>query len=312
MGGQSANKLVHAICAITDPFCHGAEGSKYPDSASIKTLTWDSEYYGTASTDATGRAAIIIGADPASQYSIVSTWSGATMTIATSTAPSTAPSWSAWSGVTGVSYRVVSLGVELRCISSAMTNQGSIGIAVLPSTVADMTTIGIDLDSMNFASNVRVSANSGQSLAAISYNDGITSKVMKATSAAPVNRVTSYGNDTMFAYIVGGPASTAAIQVRIVAHYELAFSSSTVFNTLATPSALENGTVQTGSNFVKKALDQVVVGGAKEVERRVHNTATHFGGMLVRMGASAIGGYFGGPAGAIAAGGAAGMIMDVD
>jgi len=314
-GGMSmsgaAMKIANQICSITDPFCGAATGAKYPDSASIRTLAWDAEYYATMSTDATGRAAMIIGSNPNSGYSTVATWTGATMAMLTTTAPTQLPGWTTFASA-GVNWRVVSMGVELRSIASAMTNQGSLGVAVIPSNPTIVGLAGVDLDSTNFAQNTRVSANSGTPLAAISYGDGVVSKTMKENVAGGVNFAGSHGNDILVAYITGGPASSAAIQARIVIHYELAFANSSVFNTIATPSAVENNKVQTGSGFVKKALDQVVVGGVKEVERRVMNTAQIFGRSLFSAGMQAIGGYIGGPMGSMAGGQAAHMIMDQD
>jgi len=193
-----------------------------------------------------------------------------------------------------------------------MTNQGSFGVAVNPAGVGQIGTTGLDLDSTNFATNLRTSASMGMPITAIAHDDGVTARVFKFTATIAANSQASFGFDNLIVYMRGGPATTASLQLRIVAHYELVFSSNSVFNQVATPSAVENTGVTSGSNFVKRTMDQVIVGGTKEFEKRVMNTAELFGRFAVRSAATAVGAYFGGPAGAAVGYSMSGAIMDYD
>jgi len=312
MSSGSNVALMRQVCSITDPFCNAAIGSKYPDSSSLKTLAWSSRQFVTITTDASGRGAVFFGVDPGYAVASVATWTGATMAVLTLNAPTAIAGWSNWAAVTGVQYRNVSYGVQARSILPMMTNQGSLGILAIPASSSAISTIGIDMDATNYSANLRGSMNDSRGLVALSNSDGVNSKMFKYASSPGANSFNSVGNDILVVYITGGPASTASVQVEIASHYELTFASNTVFNTIATPSAIENDTVQTGSNYVKRTVDQVMVGGAKEVERRVMGAAEVFGRFLVRKAAGAIGSYIGGPVGGKAASSAAGMIMDVD
>lgn len=314
-----AGKLMRQICSITDPFCNAAVGSKYPDAAALKTLPWDVEYFIDLNANASGQAALFLGPDPAWAYTFAQTYSSGTI-VATTQPGYALPAWSNWSSVTGVLWRCVSFGVEIQSQSSAMNNSGSMGILAIPAAAGQYTLVGTDFSASTYATNVRESCSSNQKLAGISNSDAVISKTFKANNTPTANVFYSGGNDILVAYIAGAEPSKGSIRCRLVYHYELTFSSGSVFNQIATPAALENTTAQTGSNFVKRAVDQVVVGGAKEVERRVMNAASSFGTMLIRNAAGAvggaIGGYFGGPGGASAGygigNGAMGMIMDVD
>lgn len=304
-------RLMRQVCSITDPFCKSAEGAKYPDASSMKTLAWRSEVFQTVNTDAQGRAALIFSPMPDNCYSTVATF-GSGMTIATLNSWAPMPGWSNWLAG-GVTWRVVSMGMELRSTNSAMNNQGSIGIACLPASTTEMIiSPSTDLNATNFGANQRISANAGKQMVAISHSDGVVSKEFKLTSNPATNNACSYGNDVLIAYMVGGPASTASIEARLVINYELSFSKTSVFNQISTPAAVENTTVTTGANFVKRSIDQVIVGGSKELESRVMGAAHVFGRYAARTAMTAIGGYFGGPGGAAAGSAIGGMIMDVD
>jgi hypothetical protein len=316
-GGGS---LMRQICSLSDPFCKASQGAKYPDTTSLKTIVWDVEQFITLTTDASGRAGAVFGSDPGSNYSTVNSWATTTMQINSSGTPSAFANWTNWGSVNGVQWRCVSYGVQARSIMSAMNNQGSIGIAAVPATSGTLSTLTLDLDSANFSANTRISASMGQELSAVARTDGTVSKQFKTPAAAGGNTATSYGNDVLIVYIVGGPASQASVQIRIVAHYELTFGSSTVFNQIATPGAQDSVPAKAGADFVQRTVDQVIVGGSKEVERRVSGAASSFGAYLARtaMGAvgGLIGGYIGGPTGASVGSAigshSMGMIMDVD
>lgn len=314
-GGAGAGILARKICAITDPFCNAAIGAKYPDATSQKTLAWTTESLYSLTTDSSGRACLFFGPDPSSGAVAVSTWTGATNTPASTVAGVAYPGWSQWNALgSNTQWRCVSIGVEVRSTLSMMNNQGSIGVAVIPNTSLQVDATQCNLDAIgNFSVNHRISANEAKPLNGVAFSDGVISKQFKYGTAAPPSVVGSYGTDVMAVYMVGGPATMTSIQIRLIAHYELSFGAGTVFNSIATPSAVENATITTGSNFVKRTMDQVIAGGAKEVERRVHNTAMAFGKYAAASAMGALGTYLGGPAlGAIASGGTHMMLGDVD
>jgi len=314
-GGMSnmgaAGQIAKQVCALTDPFCPASYGVKYPDSASTRSLAWTMESFATLTTDSGGRGVLLFGTDPNYGQCAALTFT-TNMVIATTSVPVAYPGWAQWASTTGVQYRPVSFGVEARSILSAMNNQGSIGIAVVPASTAQISTPGLDLDGNYYSKNVRTSSSSTSPITAIAHDDGETARLYRYSTAPGANGITVGGWDCLAVYMVGGPASTPSMQVRVIIHYELTFASGSAFNQVATPSAVENNAVQTGSNFVKRTIDQVIVGGSKEVERRVHSAANLFGKYMISRAAGALGTYFGGPGVGMIAAGGAGMLMDVD
>lgn len=305
--------LAHQICAITDPFCKAAIGSKIPDSGSTKTLSWDADQWITATTDAQGRAAVFCSVDPGSYVCVATAYTGVTgNAVNLVSTPLPAPGFINFtSSNVSVNWRCVSSGVSIRSIMSSMNNQGSIGIAALPAAINAQVVSGtnvFDLDSTLFAENVRISANMGSELSAISRPDAITNRIFKAPTTPAPATFTTAGNETLVAYIVGGPASTACIQIRLTTHYELEFTNNTIFNQLATPQAQDNPAAMAGSNFVNRTVDRIIVGGTKEVEKRVYGAAEAFGRWAAKKAAQSVGAMIGGPVGFAAA---SNMIMDM-
>lgn len=313
--------LARQICSVTDPFCPAARGSKWPDTTSAKTLAWCTEGFVTLTTDSSGRAGVFFGSDPNQAICSVTTFGGAygESAIVVST-PAELPGWASFGILNSCQFRLVSMGIHVRSIMSSMNNQGSVGILTIPGSSVYTYIIGTDPGTTLFEENTRISCNQGD-LCCVPHNDGINSKRFVSAQGTPMpDHIFTNGNDLPYVYVSGGPASTAAVQVKFIYHYELLFTSGTVFNTLATPAAVQNDLITTGKNFVQSRINSVVKGGIKEVERQTMGAAEAFGRKMIQGAAGAIGGaiggYFGGPnagmAGAQIGYGGMGMIMDVD
>lgn len=310
-GSYGAAVLTRQICSITDPFCPAAKGAKFPDSGATNTLAWQSESYLTLTTDASGRAAAFCSPDPGSYVSVATAYTGSTgNAVNLASTPLPAPNFSNFTATGFCNFRVVSHGVQIRGIMSQMNSQGTLGIVALPAALGQIvvgtTPTSIDLDSTNFADNKRISCNTALELTAVSRPDAIFSKEFKTPTTPAAATVVTQGNEVLIPYIVGGPASSACIQIRMITNYELEFTVGTVFNQLATPQASDNPTVVKGQGAVFKAVDRIVVGGSKEIERRTMGAAEAFGRWAASAGMRAIGGLLGGPPGAAMAG----AIMD--
>jgi hypothetical protein len=309
-GGNSLGNLAHKICSITDPFCNGAIGSKLPDSTTSKTLSWDAEMWLNLNTNADGHSAIIFGTDPSAAYAYSATWNGTTNEMLTSSAAFPLPGWSDFS-TASPNWRVVSFGVEAYSTLSAMDNAGYLGVAVVPAE-AEYIPVGMNLDSAsNFANNVRVPMRNGE-LTAVSHHDAVEQKKFKDSGHTLAQAMFTGGAEAIVVYASGTAVSAPVAQVKVTYHYELIFPKTGIFNSLATPAALEDSKALAGNGYVSKVVEQVIQGGKAEVEKRTMAAASIFGRMLVQGAAGAAGAYFGGPTGAIAGAQMAGMIMDVD
>lgn len=281
--------VVKAVCSITDPFCTAAVGSKYPDSGSSRTLAMQARGFTLLTTDSSGRAAAVFTPTPANGYGKAATFSGATNTVAT---------WGSmndYAGPTSIgtsfNWRVVSLGVRATSILPATSNSGSVGVINIPAGDV-LPSVAIDLDSMAYASNLRVPCNDPAGITAVARNDGVASKLYRDEGVTSSSTTFySLGNEVLVVYVVGGPATTAAVNIQYVVNYELTFDLSSVMNRVATPAALENTLVQTAANAVYSSVQPAVRGGMDLLTRMFHARATTFLSRLTRGVVPALANY---------------------
>lgn len=128
---QQLMHIAHEVCSITNPFCPESRNSKWPDQSGCQTLSVPVRMRYNMTTDASGRT----GAVFTSRYSTgiipgtvdasgVFTWNHA------GTAYSMLPYAPAFTEAD--TFRVVSLGVKVTPITSAMNSQGIINMIELP------------------------------------------------------------------------------------------------------------------------------------------------------------------------------------
>lgn len=254
-------------------------------------------------------AAFSFSSDPSEGAKPVLTYSGTTNIVATTGTGAGYPGWSTFSAVTGIQWRCVNIGVEVKPIASMMNNQGSVGGLTIPATSA-ANNIQINFDSLLFENNTRQPLQEVKGFTGISKNDGVTSKLFKYAQTPVANSINSYGIDPLCVYVTGGPVSTPVLQIRLVANYELLYGGDSIFNALATPARVDNPTLQKGTNYISNTLGSFVKGGKEELEKQSHSLAQQFGSFLVQSAGAAIGGYFAGPAGAAAGRMGGKMLMD--
>jgi len=303
-----SSNLARAVCSLADPFCPAAYGAKYPDSASTKTLAWTMETYAPLFTDANGLGATIISPDPAEGFR-TATIVGSSVTAIS--AASAYPGYSNFSAVPGIQYRIVSMGVHAVSTLAAMNNSGTLGILNVP---ASSGTVGatVNIGSTQYSANSRVPMNSPGGMTSVPRNDGQSARLFTYSDPQASPYVRAAGWDIPIVYVAGGPANSTVGQIRVVIHYEFTFASGTVFNQAATPAAQENDALTSGYNFVMRRLTPVIKGGTEQVERLTMAAANSFGQTAFRAGATALGGFFGGPSGALTGYSAANLIMDVN
>jgi hypothetical protein len=264
-------RTVHQICSITDPFCTAANGAKFPDLGSSRTLALQSKGFFTVTAPAGGFNAMALDMDYIAGPRLTGTVSGAVGTT-----------WSTsgtyvYSGVTGLPatclFRVVSAGITIKSTTNATSNSGSMGILSIPGVQGSIAASNIDCNATTWTANTRTALTDSRGLSAIVRSDGHFSHEYANEATPTTTSFISNGNDVLVAYLVG--ASTgASIEVTYYINWEFTFPVTSTFNALATPAAINNPTAQTGSNAVKRAMEVVVPGGTEAVKQQVHMAAS--------------------------------------
>jgi hypothetical protein len=114
------DSLVESICAITDPFCQAAKGTKWPDGLGEATLPAQIRGHFTYAVATNGGCLAFIS--PILSYGVLnSTWGGTSYSLNATYA--TTPGYQAISSYAG-QYRVVTAGIIIRNVCAALTTSG--------------------------------------------------------------------------------------------------------------------------------------------------------------------------------------------
>lgn len=274
--------LVSKVCAHLDPFCSHAKGSKYMDRSSTLSLSLPYRSVRTLSTDSTGAASTLYL--PSYNYTYA-TASGLTGTVASYT---TATSFPRLGGV--ASYRIVSMGIIIRHISTPLNSSGMVRVRGFSSPDGQLLTA---LDTQTYASDFQCDIPlSEASEVAITFKplDNSANLWHAPGATNPTANVADWvapGWGAINVAVLGGPASAGALDIEYVCNYEVTFPDGDSLALLATPAARYDPLLEDAISDVKSTAKNVFIEGAKQLANYTIKTAV-----------TAIGARFGGAAGA--------------
>jgi len=293
----SHDKMVRAICAVTDPFCPEALGAKWPGIGSAQTLSFQARYLTTVTTGAGGNA--FVAFFPWTDKLTSATWTTTGVLPAMNTGDATIAA--STSNISKI--RIVSAGARIWDIASGDTsggyliasNQSSYRSALTASSYAPGAVSGR-------GTNAKIQSRRTP-MTWISKPQDDTSRNFAALTTAGVG-----GADNWSGVILdfSGGATTAVAIVETVINYEYTIENLANLTNMVQPTRSSTSDSQLPS-FVDKVFDRMpaFTAGASDVATRVVHG-------LASTALNAAAAYFGGPAGAFAASSASHLIMDVD
>lgn len=280
-------KLVKSICAITDPFCPGAIGSKWPDESNSRSLAVTIR--GTFPLVNTGSGmggALFV---PVWPYGYI-THSGFAGNVATF------PNLVAFAGTSSfdpATIRLVSGGLTITGIGAPLSASGTLSVCHLNSDdVNDLSTLDIiDPNAQNIeyygipglnekqVSVIFKSAGPGSRL----YNPPVAPNVITATNS-------NYWQPILIG-VNGGVASLASIRIEYVLHFELQFKKGNAMNLVSTPAAHTNEPATSISASIVASMGAAMRGGASAVEKTITSKASAYASRFVGRAAAGAAGY---------------------
>jgi len=287
MPNAGVTKLVKQVCAITDPFCEGAVGSKWPDESNAKSLAVTIRGTLPLQTTAAGLAAAVFVPVWAYGYQTHTSFAGNVATFANLSA------FAGTSSFSPANARLVSGGIKITGIGAPLSASGTLSICHLNSDdVTDLTTLdiidpnaqqidyyGIPALTEKQISVVFKSAGPGSRL----YNPPLSANVIATTN-------TNYWQPILIG-INGGAASTYVIRIEYVLHFELQFAKGNAMNLVATPAAVTNEAATSISSSIVATMGTAVKGGADAVEKAVTKKAEAWAYKMGYRAAGAAAGY---------------------
>lgn len=214
--GTNIVHMAHEVCAITNPFCPESKNSKWPDASSAQTLTIPVRQRVNLTTDAEGEVTRVFTSAYPTGMATGTTASGVfTMTALSSYSPIFSEA---------DNYRLVSGGVKVTPITSAMNSQGIINIIELPSSdLIQSDYLSINTTLKNFATYESLPLKSEKSIYSVFRPSGPLAREFAPlqTSTFAGADVGTYDWSSICVNVTGGsPSETVAI-VDIYLNYEV-------------------------------------------------------------------------------------------
>jgi len=238
MPGMNSMEVHNALCALTDPFCIHANGSRTPDANNIKSLpfTLRNRISLTANSDGNFAELFI----PAFTYQIAA----ATVTAVTgATATYTVLTSALTTGLTPSGARVVSWGIRARNTTAPLTSSGMLRVRGFANgsgtNLASISTTGYNVD---FAEDVPLQDCKEVTVIPRVLNDALARSYIPVATTNPTANVADWVSNGWAAVqisLLGGPAS-ATVDFELIIHFELAFDDSDTGNLITKPSLPDN------------------------------------------------------------------------
>jgi len=275
------HQLIRSVCGLVDPFCEHARGAKYPDDSSVRSLPHTLEQRTTILTDGAGTAAQLYSL----QYTI-----GPDATASARVGPLVTGwnNWSTASPITGVSsYRIVSAGLRIQCVTAPIYSSGMIHIRIWPTEVVGNLSV-VDMLSYNATYSLDIPLQDAHDLCVIfphtparpeTFYNAIDDKGLVANTETK-------GFYAMTIYVSGAPFSQEVLSVKHVTHFELLFDDSSTLQMLATPSPTRNPLITNAANALTSTIKPVFEDGVRAIGSYIVDRAKK---SLINLAASKLG-----------------------
>lgn len=218
------SRIAHKVCAISDPFCPAARGSKWPDNTSKLTMGLPFRARVPISTDTSGWASVMFLPGFTNQYS-VGVVSGAGL-IATFTNFNT----TGGPTQTPAQYRVVSWGLRFRHLVAPLNSSGIVRIRTF--AVSSAVAIGVvDPATYNCDSYRDIPLQDCKEVSVIGKRSDSheTYQFVSPFDTNPTTTVAGYvsnGWQAVCVSVIGAPASTAVLDLEYIFNFEVSFPDS--------------------------------------------------------------------------------------
>lgn len=250
---------VHKLCSITDPFCAGAVGSKWPSSSYTKSVPRSYNLTQVLSTDASGNLSQLYVGNEVPMAS-----SGAvTSEVAafTSIGPFTGLNYLE----SGTRWRCTSWGLRIGCISSRMTTTGQLRLRLFsPLNISSLTTVATNSPYSDKAIDIPLSRLIDKDIYIIPAPLSDEARFFSADVWS------NFSSDNQWQCplisVIGAEASQAVLTVTMYAHYEYVYQDNNPTQYFATAPAQNNPSEAAAGTSLVSKLGGFIEGTARTVE----------------------------------------------
>lgn len=275
---RNLGRLVENICALSDPFCPAAKGSRWPDGTTEPTLGYQWQVAYTIDTGAAGYGFSCIY--PGAQYGYTSGTGAANAVVVSAT-------WTTFGAALGTfmgnasTYRLVSCGVEITPNTSMSSSNGTIYV----SDYATGAVLGTTVTMPNLMLGSEMKTLSMKSSDSLIWHSRPLGAAARNFTAADANNDETLPWTRCAIQVAAGPASaTAVVTVRVVLNYELMIAPGNALTQAMPASTPPNAPLQDAAGSIASTLDATM-----------RATADSFGPIIKDAAIEYVRSYLGGP-----------------
>jgi hypothetical protein len=265
---RPSKSLVEKVCAISDPFCDGARGSRWPDHNNLATVPYSNRAHNPITTLGTGNLIFLTPVNAPVNVFTAATWSANNYTMnstySTSAGPTTLTSY--FQG-----YRVVSAGFVIR---SLMTVQNTSGYLIV-TRGATMPALGAVIPQGNCL-NAQVTTypiEPGMEVPYVFSPLGTAARDFVPFTASASAQIVDPSWDVVSIEVVGAVLNGPCIDIEFFYNYEMELPSASILAQTMPKSAKANPVLMDASAEVSSDLAIAAKGALKEVGTFVLKTA---------------------------------------
>jgi len=251
------HKAVSALCGLVDPFCVHANGAKYPDSSSNRTLAYHYKQLIPLYSDAAGVNNYLFS--PQFSYG-----PGVGALVYSGSAVTSWGLFPASAAITGVlQYRIVSAGFRIKRIGAPLNASGILSIRIYPFVSNSTLATGVDVAGYNCTDSIDIPLQDVKDLVVVYPR---TSQMPEdfykiADESNVVLNTTAKGICPIAINITGAALSNYAFILEHVVNYELMFDDGNGLSQLATPSPIANPILTSAASMITSTIKPIVTTG---------------------------------------------------
>jgi hypothetical protein len=263
-------RAMEAVCGLVDPFCPAAQGSKWPDTSSQRTLAVP--FHGRTSVDTIllrGGAIFVPG------YSYI--WGLASGASATQTTFGS-PGVSIPNSLSPAAFRVVSWGIVIHNVAPLMTASGMIRVRGINYTTGN--TLGVvDFSSYTADYSLDVAMVDCKEVAVVGrrQDPSVADSFLTPLAVQPNSTITGWTNNgwqAIYVGIDGGPSAVTCLDIEVYVNYELIFDDSGTSSLLSTRAPNTPSVVTEAAKSLLAEMKPTFLDGVKGMGRYVAAKAT--------------------------------------
>lgn len=236
--GTNIIEMAHAICAVTNPFCPESRNSKWPDASANQTLSIPVRQRINLTTDAEGEVSkIFTSSYPAGVLNGVTIAGVFDTNVATDYSPVF---------LDADSIRLVSGGVKVTPITSAMNSQGIINVIELPPADDIFVEYAlVDTTLKNYATYESLPLKSEKSIYSILRPSGPQAREFNVPQTTSSTEISTHDWSSICVNVTGGAVSTVVAVVDIYMNFEVTVGVTSSLGFITTkPHGLNNRVIQ--------------------------------------------------------------------